>query len=992
MQPDHLFKQAQEYFQLGKYAVAQQMFRKTLDDISYFQETNRQLTYQDAQYYYAVCALELGNPDGEMLTKKFIDEVNNNARVQMASFRLARYYYRQNKVREAIPYYEKAGIDNLSNDEIAEAKFELGYCYFNVKEFKKAQPLFAAIKDLHNQYYIPSNYYYGFIAYYNKDYDAALTSFQRVVHEKKYDIIVPYYVAEIYYYQNKLDQLLSYALPYAEKGNLYYDKELKHLIGQTYFEKRDYAKALPYLETYEENTDSLRKEDVYELAYCYYQNNDLSKAISGFKQLSSETDSLGQNSMYLLGDCYLKTGQKANARNAFAFCARNSYNAKQQEISRFNYGKLSYELGYQDAAINELKSFVQQYPQSDYIAEAREILAHLFMNTNDYKNALTVVESIPDKTPSVRQAYQKVAYGRATQLINDGQLDEANRLLDISLQNPVDRQLQQLAYFWKGEISLRKNNYDQALSNLNQYFSLAQVNGPAASGEASEQTAHYDLGYALLRKGDYNNALQHFQQAQNVFGSNGEQIAQDALLRSADCYYMLKQYDNAQAIYNQVAARNGAGSDYALYQKSMILGINGQNGQKLSLLQQLSQQYPKSNYNNDADYEIAVTYLTEEKYQEAIPYLKRVLDEQSNSSNAPKAALKLGLAYFNLNDQNNAINYYKEVVQKYPNSPEAGEALQSLRSIYVNNGNPDVFLSFLKSTGKTINTSVEDSVTYAAAEAKFGNSDYQNALAGFNNYLSRFPNGQFVLNANFYKAECLYNQKDFDNALAAYEYVIGQGNSRFTERSYSQAAQIAFYDKKDYNKARQYYQQLISIATTKDNILNAQRGLLRSNYELQDWAQVKTSATALLGNADISTDDQIVANFYIGKAYQADNNCDSSLVAFQQVAKLTKSELGAEARYNIARCYYLQNDLKTAEKAAFDVVKSTPSYDYWIASAYILLGDIYAKEKDYFNAKATLQSIVDNCKIPELVSTAREKLDQVTATEKSQSKIKDNKQ
>ncbi len=55
--------------------------------------------------------------------------------------------------------------------------------------------------------------------------------------------------------------------------------------------------------------------------------------------------------MYLLGDAYLRTGQKANARNAFLMCARNSSNQKQQEVSQFNYAKLSYELGYQDVAL-----------------------------------------------------------------------------------------------------------------------------------------------------------------------------------------------------------------------------------------------------------------------------------------------------------------------------------------------------------------------------------------------------------------------------------------------------------------------------------------------------------------------------------------------------------------------------------------------------------------------------------------------------------------
>src|SRR5690606_12574772 len=116
-------------------------------------------------------------------------------------------------------------IENLSNNEIAEAKFELAYCYFNVKDFQKAQPLFGSIREIQGKYYIPANYYYGFIAYYNRQYNEALTSFQRVMNEPKYSGIVPYYVAEIYYFQNKRDQLISYAEPLLRKGGLYYEAE-----------------------------------------------------------------------------------------------------------------------------------------------------------------------------------------------------------------------------------------------------------------------------------------------------------------------------------------------------------------------------------------------------------------------------------------------------------------------------------------------------------------------------------------------------------------------------------------------------------------------------------------------------------------------------------------------------------------------------------------------------------------------------------------------
>ena len=56
------------------------------------------------------------------------------------------------------------------------------------------------------------------------------------------------------------------------------------------------------------------------------------------------------------------------------------------------------------------------------------------------------------------------------------------------------------------------------------------------------------------------------------------------------------------------------------------------------------------------------------------------------------------------------------------------------------------------------------------------------------------------------------------------------------------------------------------------------------------------------------------------------------------------------------------------------MIKNTSSYELWTAKAYILLGDVYARQKDYFNAKATFQSIAENCPIPELQGRSKERL------------------
>jgi tetratricopeptide (TPR) repeat protein len=102
---------------------------------------------------------------------------------------------------------------------------------------------------------------------------------------------------------------------------------------------------------------------------------------------------------------------------------------------------------------------------------------------------------------------------------------------------------------------------------------------------------------------------------------------------------------------------------------------------------------------------------------------------------------------------------------------------------------------------------------------------------------------------------------------------------------------------------------------------------------------------------------------------------------------LSRATYGAEAQYQIAECQFNQNRLKDAEKSAFEVIHKSGSYEYWVTKSYLLLGDIYLKEKDYFNAKATFQSLVDNAKIDELRTQAAQKLEEVKQEEAKNSKI-----
>jgi len=79
--------------------------------------------------------------------------------------------------------------------------------------------------------------------------------------------------------------------------------------------------------------------------------------------------------------------------------------------------------------------------------------------------------------------------------------------------------------------------------------------------------------------------------------------------------------------------------------------------------------------------------------------------------------------------------------------------------------------------------------------------------------------------------------------------------------------------------------------------------------------------------------------------------------------------------------------LKDSEKSAFEVIHKSGSYELWVTKSYFLLGDIYLKEKDYFNARATFQSLVENAKIDEIRVQAEQRLDEVKKEEAGNSKV-----
>ena len=739
--------------------------------------------------------------------------------------------------------------------------------------------------------------------------------------------------------------------------------------------------ALPLLTDYVNNTEKVSREVLYELSYANYKTGNDHEAIKGFRQLSSEQNELGQNSMFILGSLYLKQNDNPNARNAFQYSAYNSSNKEQQRISLFNYAKLSYELGYQDIALKELQNYLKNYQTSENHSEAKSILVDLLANTNNYAEAMAVYKTIDAPSATAKAGLAKIQYGYATILLNSDRIPEAEELFDKVISDPSAGDYAVLARFWKGEIAYRNKQYTQAAAFMRAYL----ANPSVATSEANAENARYILGYALLALQDYEGARQNFASVTSGADAAKNNVQRDAWLRQADAVYMLRNYRQADAMYAAVINAAWPQADYAQYQRAMIAGLNS-SSRKLQLLDDISRNYPSSTLTADAQMEAAQTNISDEKYAEAIPFLTTIINGQAERLK-PQAYQKLGFAYYNLNRNTEALNAFKQVITKYPNSKEADEAGLLVKNIYIEQGKADEYLSFMAGLGKNVNYSDADSISFASALQNWNEKNCIQSSSAMRSYVAKYADGRYVTDANYYLAGCYRANKNWNEAIRSYDKVIISGIGNYYEPSALEVAKIYYFNLEKFDSAAYYFEMLNAVASSETYKLEALRGLVRSFYNNRQFSKASGAASALLDNKNITNDDKAVALLVLAKSQQLTNDCEKALANYRQVINLNKGAWAAEARYETANCLYTQNKLSEAEKRAMDVIKLSGSYDLWVTKSYILLGDIFLKQKDYFNAKATYQSISANAIIPELKAEAAGKLEAAIAEEKINSKL-----
>ena len=684
-----------------------------------------------------------------------------------------------------------------------------------------------------------------------------------------------------------------------------------------------------------------------------------------------------QQGMITLGDVFLKTNNKQGARNAFFRASKLDFDKKIKEEGLFHYAKLSYELEFHALALDAVQDFIKTYPKSARINEAKTLLGEVLLSTKNYKDAVDILETIQTKNAETKAVYQRVTYFRGLEFYNERAFENGISMFLRSINNAVDDETEALAEYWMAEAMYEVRKYGESLEHFEKFLA-----NPAAKKTDVFNYANYALGYSAFRNENYGKAAIYFERF--LRGNERDQnTIKDATLRLADSYFVDKSYEKAMQQYNKIIAWNTSGEDYALFQRGMIQGLQGQNDAKIATHMELLQKYPNSNYADDAGFEIAYTYFVKGEFEKSKTDLTALVEKYPRSSYVPRALVTIGLVHYNQDNSTEALTSFQRVINEYPTTDEAHQAMESIKNIYLDKGDADGFITYANSTTiGNLSTAEQDNFTFQAANNVFLRGDYQGSFDAINAYFDKFQRPIHEKHARFIRAESLVKLGRPDEAIPDYTFILNDWTSDYTERALISISNIYLKQKK-YNEAIVYLKKLELTSEYKTHYSFAVNNLMEAYSSMNMPDETLLYAGHVKNFEKSSQEEKLRAGLFTGKAHLMKGDTTAAIKEFTEVSSKAQTVSAAEAKYTLAYLQYLKGDYKTSQKTAYEVINKMPSHDYWVAKSFILLADNFIAVKDEFQAKSTLQSIIENYEgDDDILPAAKEKLEKLNKKEK----------
>ncbi len=955
--PDNNFNTGKELYEQGKYAASSRYFEKFLKTADPVQAG----AVQEAEYYLAATAFELRMQNAEEQLRNYIDKHPYSPFSDRTNFMLGVLMCEKSNYSRALNYFRNIDEKNLNPQDRTEKEFYEAYAWLQTKNYSRAAIQFGKLKTKNTRYNISAAYYYAYSEYIQGNFDAALPDFLELENVTSYEQIVPYYIIQIYYNRGEYNEVASRAEKIlANDPDNPNNAEIYRIVGEISYKQKDYPKAIEALKKHEELSPQVLRNDIYLLGLSYYQISDYANAILYLSKVTTKQDEMAENAYLHIGNSYVKQGDKTNARLAYEAALSTNFDKTVREEALYNYALTSYETNTAfGESISAFEKFLEEFPDSKYTDSVYDYLTSVYMTSQNYTAAYNSIKKIKKQTPQLRETQQYLLNQIGSENFAKKNYKEAVENFTLALQQTPNKKYEAESLLWRAETYYRTGEPEKSIKDLQRYY-----NNPQSKTSPNLKSSYYLTGYSYFSTHQYKEALSWFEKYISGGLSATDPTYADALNRIGDCYFYARDFVNAEKTYNKAIAVSPKTGDYPLFQVAYVNGLQKKYTTKITNLEKLISDYPRSQYADDALYEIGRAYLMLENSDKALSSYQRLLASYPNGKLAPKSALETGMIHFNRNDLNQAIESFKFVISRYPGSEESRTALESLEAAYIEKNNVGSYIEYTKSLGGAIQTtavSKEDSLTFVAAERQYIRANYNDAITSLSAYITKYCAQESVscISARYYLADSYYQINQKDKALTEYKVLADIPGNKYLEDAVIRAAEIT-YDQQEYAVSLNYFTQLQEIASTNENKNIGRLGVLRCSYFLNDHQKTIQIAQEILDDTHTNEEVKSEARYNRAKAYLTLNEKTQAVPDLTTVSEDTRTRNGAETKFLLAQVYFDEGNLDESEKVIMDFAQKNTPYQYWLARSFILLADIYMARDDDFQAKQYLLSLQKN--------------------------------
>lgn len=940
---------AVELFEQEKFAAAKTLFEQYLNQhVGTIEQSNYELIR--AYSYLSLSALYLKNPDFEYYISHFTEKFPQHPIALDTYTKVGNYFFQQGDYAQAGKFLRKINLRKPTKNNV-EIIYQLAYSSLMTKDEREANRLFNLIKGGEHEYAYLSSYYAGYIEYNRGEYQAALTDLLKAIYDKSIKEEAEALLVATYYKQKRYQDAVNYILKNNKTGSPVFDL----LLADSYFMLGDSTLALAHFERYIKNTNQKQtnRNLLYKVATAYTSSyiNKLPLAAYYFSKVADNTDSLAQVGAYQLGITYLRLKDKNAAINAFDKCRKLYFEKELQKSAAFNYIKLNFEVDNAQNALEGCQFYEKNFSKNDSLIRVINTMKNeAYLNTNNATVAIQYIEQMKEKDQKAQLAYQRITFNRAVGLFNNKEYIQAKSFLTKSLIYPHHSELVSSTYFMLGEIYVLLNKPDLAIENYQKVGKNPQYQDEIPLG----------LGFAHFQKENYPNTIYFLNQ---YLGKQNAKHPIEAHTRLADAYFKQKDYANALKNYELALQSGSTDFPYSRYQRALCLMELKRTSEAEDLLDVFTIQHATHPLIDWANFQKAIIHYNNSRRDLAINVLGQIIDKKQETKILPYALLKRGDIYVETAVMNRAINDYKTLIKKFPSTGASEQALQRLQDLQMR-GLPIPDYNHLLSINIRPQAGNPLAADFALKNANtyLDDGDYKSAIGALSTFLQGAPKSEATDEAEYLLGVCYLNLGNTDKANTYFER---SGLKKGLLKSAQIDLQVGFYQ-----NAISKYEKVLKEYTEEDEKREAKTGIIKAYFSLKNYEKVMYYLDELKNDAA----SQPVVNLHFGKIYLAQEQYEEALKAFNKVIESTTEIYAAEAQYQIGLIHRIQGDYAGSNDALLKIKEKYETYTLWVYESLFLMAENYLSLDNMFQAKATIQWIIDNSQEVKIVNRAKEKL------------------